>query len=171
MGRRERRFPRARPRGRVAGVFRGLAYLAIAGVVLGLSVIYTPHVVNGVAYAAGAGGMDTFIAQSNGADCSTKGGCHPFTTGVLEHSGTGVRWPGKVVPGSRFPVRVPFWPLGKGRTIISGTGDAITAILGGLILYLFTAALCGIPVWAGILTLVSGRHRREYADRYDRRSL
>jgi hypothetical protein len=167
MGRRERRFPWARPHGRAHGVFGGLAYFAIACVALGLTVIYTPHAVNGVAYVAGAGGTDTFIAQSNGEDCSTKGGCHPFTTGVLERGGTGVTWPGKVVPGSRFTVRAPIWPLGKGRTIIAGTGDALTAILGGLILYLFTLVLCGVPLLTGILPLVSGRHRREYLGRRD----
>jgi hypothetical protein len=143
-----------------------LAYLAVAAFFLYVSVEYTPRMVNGVYYVTGAGGTDTFMAKANGEDCSGKGGCRPFTTGVLEGSGVAVTWPGEVVPGSRFPVRVPPWPVGKGRTIISGTGDAVVAILEPLFPYVMVLALWGIPLFAGIRALVRRRHGREYAGRH-----
>ena len=87
----------------------------------------TPRLADGAAYLAGAGGTDYFVAQANAQICD-KTGCHPYTTGILEHRGTSVHWPGAVAPGSRFPVRAPIWPAGEGRTIISGTGDALRVI-------------------------------------------
>jgi hypothetical protein len=111
----------------------------------------SPRLADGVAYLAGAGGSDYFIAKANGEACDKTGrGCHFFTTGVLEHSGTGVSWPATVAPGSRFLVRVPVWPLGAGRTIISGTHDAWSAIGEGAGLYL---------VGIGFMTLAIRKRR------------
>lgn len=166
MGSRDWPSRRIRPRKRAQVVFALLAYLIAAIGTLGLSVAYTPHLVNAVAYVAGVGGTDTFLAQAHGADCNSRGSCSPFTTGVLENGGTSVTWPGTVAPGSRFPVRVPFWPLGMGRTIISGAGDAVTAILGPLVFYFLALLLWGIPGWVGLRTL--SRRRREYAARNGR---
>lgn len=167
MGRRDWRWRRIRPRKRARVVSGLLAYLIAAIGVMGLSVAYTPHVVNAVAYVTGLGGTDTFLAQATGADCR-KGVCHPFTTGVLERSGASVAWPGKVAPGSRFPVRAPVWRLGMGKTIISGTGDAVTAILGPLVFYVVALLLWGIPVWIGLSALRRRRRGQEYAGRRGR---
>jgi hypothetical protein len=108
--------------------------------ILSFAAWLTPRLADGVAYLAGAGGGDVFVAQANGQHCD-KSGCHPYTTGVLQHRGVSVTWPGTVSPGSRFPVRVPIWPSGEGRTIISGTGDALTAIGMPLVAYLLGAGL------------------------------
>ena len=105
---------------------------------LAVAVWNTPRLADGAAYLAGAGGTDYFVAQASAQTCD-KTGCHPYTTGILEHRGTSVHWPGAVAPGSRFPVRAPVWPAGEGRTIISGTGDALGAIAQGLLLYLLGA--------------------------------
>jgi hypothetical protein len=114
----------------------GLVLLTLASALfLAVAVWNTPRLADGAAYLAGAGGTDYFVAQANAQTCD-KTGCHPYTTGVLEHRGTSVHWPGAVASGSRFPVRVPIWPAGEGRTIISGTGDALSAIAQGLLLYL-----------------------------------
>jgi hypothetical protein len=166
MGSREWRLRGIRPRKRARVVLGLLIYLGAAIAMLGFSVTHTPHLVNAVAYVAGVGGTDTFIARANGVDCNYRGGCRPFTTGVLENGGTSVTWPGKVAPGIRFPVRAPFWPLGMGRTIISGAGDAVTGILGPLVFYILALALWGIPGWVGLRTL--SRRRREYAARNGR---
>jgi hypothetical protein len=99
---------------------------------------YTPRLANGAAYLAGAGGTDYFVAQLNKEYCD-KSGCHPYTTGSLERRGIAVSWPGDVAPGSTFPVRVPIWPAGQGRTIISGTADALAAIADPMLLYLLAA--------------------------------
>jgi hypothetical protein len=104
---------------------------------------FTPRLANGVAYLAGAGGTDYFDAQVNTQYCGPRYGCHPYTTGVLEHRGIAVSWPGTVAPGSTFRVRVPIWPVGQGRTIISGTGDAYAAIVLPLLLYLLAM---GFPI-------------------------
>ena len=168
MGLRELRFLRTRPGRRAHAVAAVLVYLTAAGFFMYISVAYPPRLVNGVAYVAGAGGTDTFIAKSSGADCTGKGGCRPFTTGALERSGIAVSWPGQVAPGSSFPVRAPFWPALKGRTIISGTGDAVVAFLEPLLPYGMVLVLWGIPLFSGIRMLVPRVRGREYGGRHGR---
>jgi hypothetical protein len=130
---------------------------------LGIAVFYTPRLADGAAYLAGAGGTDYFAAQANARHCD-KTGCHPYTTGVLEHRGTAVSWPGTVAPGSRFPVRVPIWPAGEGRTIISDTGDAVAAIAQSLLLYGFGAGF-GVGLARKVRgTLANRRGGRAFGD-------
>jgi hypothetical protein len=124
--------------GRRSGRARsGLVISVLASLLFLVPALYvTPRLADGVAYLTGVGGSDYFVAKANGQACDKTGhGCHFFTTGILEHSGIGVSWPGTVAPGSRFLVRAPIWPLGQGRTIISGTHDAWSAIGEASLLY------------------------------------
>jgi hypothetical protein len=131
---------------------------------LGTAVFYTPRLADGAAYLAGAGGTDYFVAQANARHCD-KTGCHPYTTGVLEHRGTAVSWPGTVTPGSKLAVRVPIWPTGEGRTIISNTGDAFAAIAEPLLLYALAAGFGVGLIRAARGTLANRRGGRAFSDR------
>jgi hypothetical protein len=129
----------------------------------GVAMFYTPRLADGAAYLAGAGGTDYFVAQANAQTCD-KTGCHPYTTGVLERRGTSVSWPGTVAPGSRLSVRVPIWPAGEGRTIISGTGDAVAALAQSLFLYLLAAGFLIALVRVVRGRLAARRQSRAFSD-------
>jgi hypothetical protein len=115
------------------------------------AVLYLPKQVDGVAYLAGAGSHDTFVPVSYGQVCG-RSSCSTVTDGFLQQSGADVTWSGRVPLGQSVPVRAPVWDWGSGRTLISGTGDAIGVTILGLF-FDFLAVVMVIAVTAVV------RHR------------
>lgn len=110
------------------------------------AILYLPRQVNGFAYVAGAGRQDTFVATSYHQVCG-RGGCSTVTDGYLQNTGADVTWTGQVPLGQSFSVRDPTWDWGSGRTLISGTGDAI----GVIVLSLFFDFLAGLMLLAVVM--------------------
>ena len=110
------------------------------------AILYLPKQVNGVAYVAGAGHQDKFVAVSYHQICGRRG-CSTVTDGYLQKSGADVAWSGQVPLGQSVSVRDQAWDWGSGRTLISGTGDAI----GVIILGLFFDFLAGLMVVALVM--------------------
>jgi hypothetical protein len=125
------RYP---PRHRGSWVFALVMLVAMTG----LTVIFLPGEVNGVAYLAGVESHDTFNPVNYAQACS-KGSCSTVTEGFLSRSGAEVTWDAQVPLGQSFPVRVPVWNWGIGHSLISSDGRAIAGLVLGLVFDAFTA--------------------------------
>jgi hypothetical protein len=122
------RYP---PRHRGSWVFA----LVMLAAMTAIAVFVRPAEVNASAYVVGAEHPDTFIPVSYGQACTglpRGGGCHTVTRGYLSGTGAAVSWGGQVPLGQPFGVRDPLWAWGSGRTLTSGDGAAIPAIIAGL---------------------------------------
>jgi hypothetical protein len=102
----------------------------------GIAVALLPSEVNAWGYVVGAENQGTFNPASYSQACLSLsrygGGCHTVTDGYLSKSGAHVVWGSQVPLGQPFTVHDPLWAWGTGRTLISGAGPAIPAIIGGL---------------------------------------
>jgi hypothetical protein len=144
------RYP---PRHRGSWVF-GLIMLAALTVP---AVLYLPKQVDGIAYLAGAGNQDTFIAVSYGQVCG-RGNCSIVTDGYLKDSGASATWPGQVLLGQGISVRDQVWDWGSGRTITTGMGDAIGSTILGLF-FDFLAVIMAIAATAIVRHSLLLRHQ------------
>ena len=123
----------------------------------GITVAILPAEVNSWAYVVGAGNQDTFNPVSYGQACGGGVGhgvsCHTVTEGYLSKSGADVTWGSQVPLGRPFSVRDPLWAWGGGRTLTTGGGSAIPAIVAGLffdgvtllLLYILVVIVRGTP--------------------------
>jgi hypothetical protein len=124
------------PRHHLSWIAALLMLLAMAGV----TVIFLPEEVNSIAYVAGLESQDTFHPLDYTQDCG-RGGCTTVTEGFLSNSGANVTWGSQVPLDQSFPVRVPVWDWGTGRTLSDGDGGAIAGIVIGLVFNVFTVLL------------------------------
>jgi len=148
------RYP---PRHRLSWVFAWLGMVLI----LFVTVVCVPGVVDGIGYLAGAGRSGTFVPQSYDQVCGYRTGCSTVTDGILENPGgasTATTWPAQVPLGQSFKVREPVWSWGAGGSLIDSDGTAVAAIIVSLLLDGFAVL---ILVWFVRLARNWLRHHRQ----------
>jgi hypothetical protein len=103
--------------------------------ILVVSVVSVPAVVDATAYLAGAERTVTFDPVSYQTNCD-RYSCETITDGILETGGAGVSasW-GNVVPlGRPIQVREPVWRWGLGLALIDSDNTAVIAIVVSLLI-------------------------------------
>jgi hypothetical protein len=125
-------------------------FLAIAFtvVVTSAALVLIPQVVDSVAYLAGFGGTEIFVATRapiSNVNCA-PGPCtdETETPGILEPSHVAVDWPGSLPIGYRALVRKPVWSYGPlGATALTPTtGSAIAVLCECLLIDAIAAVSC-----------------------------
>jgi hypothetical protein len=102
--------------------------------ITGAALLLTPQLVDSVAYLAGFGNAEIFVATGAPIDdgnCS-PGGCYDETEtpGILEPSHVAVDWPGSLPIGYRVLVREPVWSYGAlGATELTPRTSSAVAVL------------------------------------------
>jgi hypothetical protein len=128
---------------RIISRFLGIAFTVV---VTGAALLLIPQVVDSVAYLAGFGDTEIFVATRapiSDTNCAT-GPCSDETPGILEPSHVAVDWPGSVPIGYRAPVRKPVWSYGPlGPTgLTPTTGSAIAVLMECLLIDAIAVVSC-----------------------------
>jgi len=129
--------------------------------VLGLGVLFSPGLVNGVSYLAD-GNSVTFVPQSWQTSCTYRHGCMTITDGILETGGGGMNatWPDQVPLNHPFLVREPVWKWGLGEALIDSDRLAVITICLSLLFIGFS--VCAVVFFVKMVRNWL-RHRRRQA--------